>query len=257
MGFSQQHFFNDAIALALIRIGRRCPDRDQNLAAEVISASLLHQACPCDLVKSRVTNAPARTLSRPHGQIVPSAFRPHPLLPGAHLQTLATLLRPVLTLPLRLERLNLADGDFIDLGWSGEHNAKGPLAVLVHGLTGGFTSKYLLGTACQLITRGWRTVILQLRGAGPEPNRLHRCYRQTLVVHAQDDPFMTADIIPDADALAPQVTLEIAARGGHVGFISADDQGRPYCWLEKRLADHLHDAFELQTLEASRQRRKS
>lgn len=403
MGFSQQHFFNDAIALALIRIGRRCPDRDQNLATEVISASLLHQACPCDLVKSRVTNAPARTLSRPHGQIVPSAFRPHPLLPGAHLQTLATLLRPVLTLPLRLERLNLADGDFIDLGWSGEHNAKGPLAVLVHGLTGGFTSKYLLGTACQLITRGWRTVILQLRGAGPEPNRLHRCYDQgdtedlrylwhllrsrepttfiasvgwslggnitlkalaeeagnapinvaavasvpfhirpcaerlsvglsriyqrrlledvkealrrkhpkvpvsakvdlvaalaaknfiefdraytaplagyrsvddyyersscaqflrhihcqTLVVHAQDDPFMTADIIPDADALAPQVTLEIAARGGHVGFISADDQGRPYCWLEKRLADHLHDAFELQTLEASRQRRKS
>lgn len=78
-------------------------------------------------------------------------------------------------LPLRLERLNLPDGDFVDLGWSGEHNVEGPLSVLVHGLTGGFTSKYLLGAACQLIAHGWRTAILQLRGArndSPKNSRL-------------------------------------------------------------------------------------
>lgn len=50
--------------------------------------------------------------------------------------------------------------------------------MLVHGLCGGFESKYARGTACQLIARGWRTVIFQLRGAGPEPNRLQRCYNQ-------------------------------------------------------------------------------
>src|SRR6185295_17616321 len=32
--------------------------------------------------------------------------------------------------------------------------------------------------ASQLIALGWRTMILQLRGAGPEPNRLERCYNQ-------------------------------------------------------------------------------
>ena len=326
--------------------------------------------------------------------MVASSFRPHPLLAGAHLQTLAALLRPLPVLALRRERLDLADGDFLDLAWSGEHNLKAPLAVLVHGLTGGFPSKYLRGTACQLIARGWRTVMLQLRGAGPVPNRLHRGYDQgdtedlrylwhllrrrepatfiatvgwslggnltlkalaeeagnapvdvaaaasvpfqirpcaerlsgglsriyqyrllesvkaslrrkhpavpvqatvdlpaalaannfiefdraytaplagyrtvdeyyersscaqflqqircpTLVVHARDDPFMTADIVPRAEALAPRVTLELAPQGGHVGFIGADPQGRPYCWLERRLADYLHDAFEQRRL---------
>jgi len=112
-----------------------------------------------------------------HGQIR-SSFQPHPLLRGAHLQTIASHLRPAPTLVLRRERLELPDGDFVDLGWSGDHNKTGPLAVLVHGLCGGFESKYARGTACQLIARGWRTVILQLRGAGPEPNRLQRCYNQ-------------------------------------------------------------------------------
>ena len=101
-----------------------------------------------------------------------SSFRPHPLLRGAHLQTMASLLRPTPKLDLRCERLELPDGDFVDVGWSGDHNQTGPLAVLVHGLCGGFESKYARGTACQLVARGWRTVILQLRGAGPEPNRL-------------------------------------------------------------------------------------
>ena len=327
-----------------------------------------------------------------YGQILQSRFRPHPLLPGAHLQTIATLLRPAPRLALRRERLELTDGDFVDLGWSGDHYAGGPLAVLVHGLAGGFESKYLLGTACQLIAQGWRTVILQLRGAGPEPNRLHRCYNQgdtedlryfwhllrkqepeafiasvgwslggnltlkalaeegqlapvnlaaaasvpfnirpcaerlrtgfsrvyqkrlldavkgalrrkhtqvplspmvdlsaalaaqdfieydeactaplagyrnaedyythascgqylksiersTLVVHALDDPFMTADIVPNVEALSPHVTLELAHNGGHVGFVSAGTLGRPYCWLGRRLAEFLPAGFERQ-----------
>lgn len=311
------------------------------------------------------------------------------MLASAHLQTLATLLRPTPRLNLRRERLELPDGDFIDLAWSGEHNPQGPLAVLVHGLTGGFRSKYILGTASELIALGWRAVILQLRGAGPEPNRLARNYdqgdtedlrylwhllrerepqafiaavgwslggnvtlkalaeegrrapvnlaatacvpfrirpcaerlasgfsrvyqnhllnevknalrrkhgqvalspkvdfraalaarnfieydqaftaplggfrdvedyyarvscgrflkrihRSTLVVQALDDPFMTADIVPEAKALSPHVTLELSASGGHVGFVSLGAYGQPYFWLEHRLAEYLHAGF--------------
>lgn len=323
------------------------------------------------------------------GQILESTFRPHPLFSSAHLQTLASALRPAPRLALRRERLELDDGDFLDLGWSGEDNVDGPLAVLVHGLAGGFESKYLLGTASLLIAEGWRTVILQLRGAGPEPNRLPRCYNQgdtedlryfwhllrdleprafiasvgwslggnvnlkalaeeghcapvnvaaaasvpfdirpcaerlqtgfsrlyqkhlldsvkdalrrkhpqvplsplvnltaalsaqnfieydeaytaplagfqdvedyytqascgqflkkirrsTLVVHALDDPFMVADIVPTAETLSSDVTLEIAVNGGHVGFVSAGRLGQPYCWLDHRLAEYLQDGF--------------
>ena len=319
-----------------------------------------------------------------HGRIVESEFRPYPLLPHAHLQTvLASVARPTPRLDLRIERLELADGDFVDLGFCGE--GQGPLVVLLHGLSGGFESKYLRGTARLLLARGFRCVVLQQRGAGAEPNRLPQSYhhgashdlrevlrvmrarepstplyavgwslggnvllkclgedgarsplsaavsvsapfllhecalhlaqgfarlyqnkllvqlktnlqrkfhgrphppgldlaaalaardfvaydnastaplngfsdaldyyarcanrqflrhirRPTLVLHSRDDPFMTPTIIPTEQELAADVTLELSARGGHVGFIAGDARGRPYCWAEQRVTEFL------------------
>src|SRR5690606_20585696 len=77
---------------------------------------------------------------------------------------------------LRIERMETPDGDFVDLGWAGAGD--GPIAVLVHGLGGGFDSKYLRGTAARLVAAGWRACLLLLRGAGAEPNRLPRAYHQ-------------------------------------------------------------------------------
>lgn len=110
-----------------------------------------------------------------HGKIVVSPFRPHPLLRGAHLQTIvSSVFRPMPRVELRRERIELDDGDFVDLGWSGKGD--GPIVIMLHGLGGGFDSKYALGLTQRLNARGWRSVILQLRGAGPEPNRLARTY---------------------------------------------------------------------------------
>jgi len=112
-----------------------------------------------------------------NGRVVVSSFKPHPLLRNAHQQTIAPLLlRPMPEPALRIERLETPDGDFVDLGWVGEHNRSGPIAVLLHGLGGGFHSKYLRGLAMRLAALGWRAVMLQLRGAGDEPNRLPRSY---------------------------------------------------------------------------------
>ncbi|HUS23463.1 MAG TPA: hydrolase [Candidatus Binatia bacterium] len=121
---------------------------------------------------------PADSPSPPHGRVVPGAFVPHPLLRNPHLQTLATLLRPAPQVRFRVERLELPDGDFVDLGWCQPRQPapSAPLAVLLHGLTGGFESKYARGLARELLSRGWRCVLLQFRGAGAEPNRLPRFY---------------------------------------------------------------------------------
>jgi uncharacterized protein len=319
-----------------------------------------------------------------HGRIIDSACRPHPLLRHPHLQTvLGSLARPLPPLDMRIERLELADGDFVDLGFAGDGD--GPIALLIHGLSGGFESKYQRGTARLLLQRGFRCVLFQQRGAGPAPNRLPQSYhhgashdvgevlrelrrrdaaaplyavgwslggnvllkhlgeegartplsaavavsapfllhecalhlrrgfprvyqnamlrelkaglrrkfhgkphppgldlaaalrardfieydeavtaplngfkdaldyyaqcanrqflrhirRPTLILHAADDPFMTDEILPTAEELAPDVTLELSRMGGHVGFIAADARGRPYCWAERRIADHL------------------
>jgi uncharacterized protein len=66
--------------------------------------------------------------------------------------------------------------------------------------------------------------------------------RPTLIVNARDDPFMTPAVLPDATALASAVTLEVARRGGHVGFMAAGPGGRPQFWLETHLARHLDAA---------------
>ncbi len=63
--------------------------------------------------------------------------------------------------------------------------------------------------------------------------------RPTLVVNALDDPFMTPDVIPDAAVLSEHVTLEVAERGGHVGFIEGGWPWRPRFYLPERLIGFL------------------
>jgi len=57
--------------------------------------------------------------------------------------------------------------------------------------------------------------------------------KPTLIIQAQDDPFMNTGVLPAENELSDAVTLELSERGGHVGFIG----GRfwPEFWLEKRI----------------------
>lgn len=65
----------------------------------------------------------------------------------------------------------------------------------------------------------------------------------TLIVNALDDPFMNPSIIPAADSLAPEVTVEIAERGGHVGFIDGGTPWRPRFYLPRRLLVFFDEAL--------------
>ena len=60
----------------------------------------------------------------------------------------------------------------------------------------------------------------------------------TLILHAADDPFMNATLIPTEDALSEQVILELSATGGHVGFVMGTPF-RPVYWLEQRIPEFL------------------
>ena len=59
--------------------------------------------------------------------------------------------------------------------------------------------------------------------------------RPTLVLHALDDPFMTPAAVPSPAHLAPSVTLETHAHGGHVGFFERGDNGLPRSFIEPRV----------------------
>ncbi len=61
----------------------------------------------------------------------------------------------------------------------------------------------------------------------------------TLIIHALDDPFMTAAAIPQKHELAQQVCLELADKGGHVGFIGGKYPWQADYWLEQRIPEFL------------------
>jgi hypothetical protein len=107
--------------------------------------------------------------------ITGSSFRPAWWLPGPHLQTLyPTLFRPRAYPALQRERLELADGDFIDLDWSGDDNR--PVVLVLHGLEGSLQSHYAGGILRALTACGYRAVLMYFRGCSGEPNRLARSY---------------------------------------------------------------------------------
>ncbi|GMR17283.1 MAG: hydrolase [Gammaproteobacteria bacterium] len=68
---------------------------------------------------------------------------------------------------------------------------------------------------------------------------LDRIERPTLIINSRDDPFMSPDIIPQADTLSASVTLEVSEAGGHVGFVSGGTPWKPEFYLPQRIIGFL------------------
>jgi predicted alpha/beta-fold hydrolase len=109
------------------------------------------------------------------GKTTSSRFRPPWWLTNPHCQTLwPQLFRPQESLALRPERLELPDGDFVDLCWN--QNETGPVVAVFHGLEGSINSPYARGIMAAIQARGWRGVFMHFRGCSDEFNRLERNY---------------------------------------------------------------------------------
>lgn len=110
--------------------------------------------------------------------IIISEFKPAWWLRNEHLQTIFATLTRRLRAPIdNIERIELPDGDFVELAWAVNGlDDHAPLVVLIHGLGGGMDSTYVAGQLKSFNQRGWRAVLMLLRGAGHEPNRLARTY---------------------------------------------------------------------------------
>jgi predicted alpha/beta-fold hydrolase len=104
-----------------------------------------------------------------------STYRPPPLLANGHLQSiLPSLFRRVDGVGYRRERIDMEDGDFIDIDHLG--SIGGRLVVLCHGLEGSTARPYMQGMAKAFYRRGWGVTAVNFRGCSGEPNRLFRSY---------------------------------------------------------------------------------
>ncbi len=102
-------------------------------------------------------------------------FEPAWWLPSAHLQTVwPAIFRQRPKLALKRERVELPDGDFIDLDWHGSGDA--PLVLINHGLEGSINSHYARPIMTALANAGYSTVFMHFRSCSEETNRLPRSY---------------------------------------------------------------------------------
>ncbi|WP_133129440.1 hydrolase [Legionella yabuuchiae] len=110
--------------------------------------------------------------------ITESLFKPAWWLANPHAQTVfSTLTHKGKAAVDHIERIELPDGDFVDLAWSIHGlEAHAPLVILLHGLGGGLQSPYVSHLFQVCNQHGWRAVLMLFRGASSEPNRYPRAY---------------------------------------------------------------------------------
>ena len=74
------------------------------------------------------------------------------------------------------ERIELTDGDFIDVDWSYAEGPSEKVIILLHGLEGNAQRPYITGSAKLFNENGVDACAVNFRGCSGEPNRLYRSY---------------------------------------------------------------------------------
>jgi predicted alpha/beta-fold hydrolase len=107
--------------------------------------------------------------------VVPSGFHPPWYLNNGHAQTILPALLPCrVDIAYERERLELPDGDFLDLDWL--RRGRGRVAIISHGLEGSTKDYNVKGMAAAFFAAGWDVLAWNFRGCGGEANRLPRLY---------------------------------------------------------------------------------
>lgn len=100
-------------------------------------------------------------------------------LSNPHEQTMwPTFIRSHIEITEKWERVELPDGDFLDLTWEATtvNQLDNPIVVLLHGLGGSIQSVYIRGIMNALVKNGFRPVLMHFRGASGVPNRMPQSY---------------------------------------------------------------------------------
>jgi uncharacterized protein len=128
-----------------------------------------------------------------------SVYRPAWWLPGPHSATLwGRVGRREPRVPVRTERWETTDGDFLELVRLDAPAPDAPRLLLLHGLEGGAHSHYARAMFREAKARGWGADLLLFRTCGTEPNRLARSYHSGETTDPRFVIERLADEFPDA-----------------------------------------------------------
>jgi len=199
--------------------------------------------------------------------VVDSLFRAPFFIANAHLQTLWRGVPGVdLARSFEVQTLELADGDFLSLGW--RRCGAGRIAVLCHGLEGSMDAGYIRTASRALVGAGWDALAWNLRGCGSVPNRLLPAYHSGKT----DD---LAAVIQHVAPLYREVALVGFSLGGNlvlkylgeaaphprisaaVAISAPVDLRSTACALDSKLANRIYLKRFLRTLNAKMQEKRA
>ena len=152
--------------------------------------------------------------------IIESDFKPISWLSGRHIQTiLGSFINRNLGIHTVRERVELPDGDFIDIDWlNHQTKSSSPTILFLHGLEGSIESSYIQELLQHYEDTDWRIGVMHFRGCSGEPNRLPRSY------HSGD----TADLDYIVSTLESDTELYVVgfSLGGNVLLKYLGEQGK-------------------------------
>lgn len=129
---------------------------------------------------------------------------------NGHLETVVpSMFRQVGGRPYKRERLELPDGDFVDLDWLKQGSER--LVIVSHGLEGSSERHYAKGVAQHFFQHGWDALAWNCRSCSGEINRLPRFYHH-------GDTMDLRTVIDHAAASYKQIVLVGISMGGSMAL---------------------------------------
>jgi predicted alpha/beta-fold hydrolase len=109
--------------------------------------------------------------------IVNNTYIPSFLFRNGHLSTIySAFYRNFPRIEQKRERINLKDGDFLDIDWSFPESSHNKVAILLHGLEGNAQRSYMQGMAYHLLQINWDVAAINFRGCSGEVNWSYMSY---------------------------------------------------------------------------------
>ena len=101
-----------------------------------------------------------------------ATYRPPILFRQGDFHTIApALFRKVRGFAYQRERVEMPDGDFMDLDFAPENKGGRSIVLLIHGLEGNASSPYMEGLCRALNGAGFDAISMNFRNCSGEPNR--------------------------------------------------------------------------------------
>jgi len=150
------------------------------------------------------------TPTQQYGKIVKSTFKAPAWTRNRHVQTIwPRFIRRALPFSYTWERVELADGDFVDLAWGPKQQKISGIVILFHGLEGSVRSHYANDMMAMLSKQGWQVVMMHFRGCSGEINRTPRAY------HSGDtqDALFVLELLNKRYPKVPKTALGVSLGG--------------------------------------------